>query len=395
MVLLFYPYLDYPGFDINKTSYHGPKSITGKMFNTLGWVKDAKFTPKNVIFCFWSTGDGLWINKSDDEKDLIPKIVHRPPELSDRDRELWIAQTLYDQGGYYLPVGVDRWDHPISSEPIFRYLDEEHFGTRLDATWIGTPPKHPIFRAYHQLIIDTPGYINASVLLTKCVNSYNQGFIYPSCLDRVHYAGNPFNTWINKIFVLNLDSRPERYHSIVTELTKFGIHNYERFSAIVGTPGERRIGVDGCFKSHLAMIQLAKNRGYEKVMILEDDFIIRSRAIEFLTLAIQEIPADWKMLYLATCGINRQLGDFISPHLQKIKFAYSGLGYIVHHDVYDVILNTGKTFSSEIDTMYAQCIQPVYSCYRIDPEIITLGMSQSDIRNCSPESERQHYKPLS
>ena len=45
------------------------------------------------------------------------------------------------------------------------------------------------------------------------------------------------------------------------------IHQTERFEAVKASPG----GI-GCGYSHLAVLKIAKERGYKNVLILEDDF---------------------------------------------------------------------------------------------------------------------------
>lgn len=65
-------------------------------------------------------------------------------------------------------------------------------------------------------------------------------------------------------FVVNLQRRNDRYKSIKKEMEYIG-WDYEYFSAV-----DTNSHV-GCTKSHLEIIKLAKKRGYEKVLIVEDD----------------------------------------------------------------------------------------------------------------------------
>lgn len=70
---------------------------------------------------------------------------------------------------------------------------------------------------------------------------------------------------IPKIFYINLDKRTDRRTEMETMLDGY---DYERISAI-----EDNDGYIGCAKSHILCIEIAKARGYDKVIILEDDFM--------------------------------------------------------------------------------------------------------------------------
>jgi GR25 family glycosyltransferase involved in LPS biosynthesis len=72
-------------------------------------------------------------------------------------------------------------------------------------------------------------------------------------------------------YVINLDSRKDRWAAIQTNFKDINSIQLVRFSAIVERPG-----FIGCAKSHLKLIQEAKERGDPFVMILEDDAIIKN-----------------------------------------------------------------------------------------------------------------------
>jgi GR25 family glycosyltransferase involved in LPS biosynthesis len=65
-------------------------------------------------------------------------------------------------------------------------------------------------------------------------------------------------------FVINLESRPDRLLDIKSELEYVG-WDFELFNAI------NRNSYMGCTLSHLEILRISEERGYEKVMIIEDD----------------------------------------------------------------------------------------------------------------------------
>jgi GR25 family glycosyltransferase involved in LPS biosynthesis len=65
-------------------------------------------------------------------------------------------------------------------------------------------------------------------------------------------------------FVVNLDFREENMKLISKEMDYIG-WNFERFSAV------QKNSYMGCTLSHLSVIEIAKERGYKRVMVIEDD----------------------------------------------------------------------------------------------------------------------------
>ena len=65
-------------------------------------------------------------------------------------------------------------------------------------------------------------------------------------------------------FVVNLETRPDRLEDIKFELNYIG-WDYEVFNAV------NRNSYMGCTLSHLGIINIARERGYKRVMVIEDD----------------------------------------------------------------------------------------------------------------------------
>ena len=82
-------------------------------------------------------------------------------------------------------------------------------------------------------------------------------------------------------FVVNLERRPDRLESIKKEMDYIG-WDYEYFKAV-----DTNSHV-GCTRSHLEIIKIAKERGYEKVLIIEDDCTIMPYAKSMIEKIEQE-----------------------------------------------------------------------------------------------------------
>lgn len=160
---------------------------------------------------------------------------------------------------------------------------------------------------------------------------------------------------IDKIIYINLDKREDRYKEINEELERMDLVNIsERFSAIEVLPP---MGILGCGKSHLAVLKLAKERGYKHVLILEDDFQFLVDCQEFrarLTRLFQEHP-QFDVCFL-TCALDE--GHIIeeTPFLSKVVFASTASAYIVQAHYLDALIGLYEWAMPELENTCAHWI---------------------------------------
>jgi glycosyl transferase family 25 len=131
-------------------------------------------------------------------------------------------------------------------------------------------------------------------------------------------------------FFINLDRRPDRRIQFEGECVRMGIE-CERLPAVT-----HPVPALGCLLSHLTIIKLARDRGYEKVCIFEDDFEFLVSKEEFGNVLISLPPnADVVMLgyYLVdTAPVNDTFG--------KVLAATTTSGYIVNRAFYNTLIRT-------------------------------------------------------
>jgi GR25 family glycosyltransferase involved in LPS biosynthesis len=140
---------------------------------------------------------------------------------------------------------------------------------------------------------------------------------------------------IDKIFYINLDKREDRRAEIEAELTNYDlIDKAERIEAI---PRPHQ-GILGCTMSHLKALKLAKERDYEYVLILEDDFQFMISKEEFekeLKTLFEQGPS----FHVCMISYNIQRSEPTEySFLQKVIEAQTASGYIVHKSFYDLII---------------------------------------------------------
>ncbi len=174
---------------------------------------------------------------------------------------------------------------------------------------------------------------------------------------------------IDKIIYINLDKRQDRYKEINEELERMNLlYMSERFSAIEVAPP---MGILGCGKSHLAVLKMAKERGYKRVLILEDDFqfkVDREELDTSLTNLFQEHP-QFDVCFL-TCYLNSGTVLERTPFLTKVHSATTASAYIVEAHYLDALINLYEW------AMY--CLENTGSHWLYANDQVWLGLQEND-----------------
>ena len=170
-------------------------------------------------------------------------------------------------------------------------------------------------------------------------------------------------------FYINLDHRTDRRAEVEAELEKMGIP-CERFPAVKWSPG-----IVGCNYSHIAVLKEARNRGYDSVLIFEDDFQFIVDKDTFWS-TMSSIETDLSGSYDVVM-LSYNLRDSVPcPHsetLLKVFKAHTTSGYIVHSRMYDALIavwevatpkliNTGQHWIYALDQSWTE-LQPTSNWY--------------------------------
>jgi len=139
-------------------------------------------------------------------------------------------------------------------------------------------------------------------------------------------------------FIINLDRRKDRWEHISEEVKKLGIHEPNRFPGIVAPPPHPPIL--GCGQSHLRCLEIAQEKDWEYVVVMEDDACFLRP--DTLLKQIKEILNDEEFDVLL-CGYNP-----FGPHLKvrhnfiQVQRAYCGTMYIVKKHYYQTMIQNIK-----------------------------------------------------
>jgi GR25 family glycosyltransferase involved in LPS biosynthesis len=144
---------------------------------------------------------------------------------------------------------------------------------------------------------------------------------------------------IDHIFYINLDKRSDRKELFEAELMKYGL-TAERFTGIYHPPP---MGIVGCGKSHLQVLELAKLRQYKNVLIFEDDFYFTEpkQVVEDCLQKLFTTKPDFDVCFLAQ---NLHLGtlDVDDPLFTRVLYSVTASGYIVNEHYYDKLIELYK-----------------------------------------------------
>lgn len=136
---------------------------------------------------------------------------------------------------------------------------------------------------------------------------------------------------------INLDSRTDRRKHVESQLSslkrKMVNLKTERFNAI-----KNENGALGCSMSHLSCIKLAKARGWDHVLICEDDILFTNVPL-FLTQLNKFLStvAIWDVVLLA--GNNIPPFHVVNDACIKINNCQTTTAYLVKRHYYDTLIN--------------------------------------------------------
>lgn len=212
------------------------------------------------------------------------------------------------------------------------------------------------------------------------------------------------NQYFSHIYCINLDRRTDRWESMQEKLAILSIDS-ERFSATdllalsnkKGTPKQR--GRYACTDSHYRVIKDAQEKGYESILILEDDceFVegFNTKIAEYLA----ELPPKWEMLmlgyYMGPEFPKSQIKDKKVFKIPKNKDKSTGLwashAVAIKRELFrDILTCPNGAFSEQphsreeggygcIDITYYYQFHGYRECYAFNPPLVNQAKIDTDV----------------
>jgi len=183
----------------------------------------------------------------------------------------------------------------------------------------------------------------------------------------------------DKIYCINLDRRPDRWHFAAKEFDKHRL-NVERFPAIDANDFKATYPSDnannGCTLSHYFIVERAKLLGLDAVMIFEDDVCLHHDFIPMLLNCMSDLPENWDMLYLG--GSHREKPTPVTDSIYRVSKTLTTHAYIIRNTIYDLVIDNFKNLNEPVDCLYAAW-QKEYNFYITNPPLAWQRGGFSDI----------------
>ena len=227
---------------------------------------------------------------------------------------------------------------------------------------------------------------------TQHDNEFNYKLVYfESLMDR----------FFDNIYLLNLHKRTERLKISEKRLQFVDIENYEVFGAVDGSvlsPVWQEFNKTnsyfknpsylGCALSHLSIYTDAIEKGYKKILILEDDCRVHRNAQEIFKNNLSQIPEEWELLYLGYIPLSDDLtrwdyGVFSDGYISKNIFTAKNLWGLYSYAISDNLMKEllsvyDKKFPMELDRYFVSHVQPRKKCYGMSPQLFCAEDGYSD-----------------
>jgi len=216
------------------------------------------------------------------------------------------------------------------------------------------------------------------------------------------------NNYFDKIYVLNMQKRPDRWVRTTNLLEENHIYNVERFIGFDGNESDHKneweaykkkplsqderlikqkgiksAGSWAILKSMRNLILDAKSKGYNRILTLQDDVFFHKQFIDKLQQSLSLI-LSWKLLYLGASqhgwnniNINSSKGFYKCFGTTDGAFAVA-----IDCSVYDLILSEINKFVLPFDTGALCSVQKKFAdeCYVLSPNLIIADVRDSNLR---------------
>lgn len=187
-----------------------------------------------------------------------------------------------------------------------------------------------------------------------------------------------FNEFVEKILVINIESRTDRLEQIDCDLKSFGIE-YERFPAIKDDNG-----IKGLVLTMVELFKICLEKGYKNFLVLEDDALfLVPQPVKFLDICLKQLPEDYLCFHLGCNLISAPRR--VSENILKIDKAYSTHAIIYSLEAAKLILSLLE--QEELvpyDILLMNKVQIHGKSYCTMPMLATQRESYSDIEKNFP-----------
>jgi len=275
-----------------------------------------------------------------------------------------------------------------------------------------------VLNFYQKLIVDEKS-VKAKDIIEKKLSSIYSRFIQNKMagesLESLSFLHNRhlmdkslINVYFDKIYILNLDRRPDRMENMERRLKQWNIYNWVRFSAVDGSLSPHweewkhytkskmtrvekqkyhRKAIASCgswaiLKSMYHLLRDAQNHKYNRILVLQDDVLFHKKFQDEFLKVPTWVPDNWKLLYL---GGTQHSWNYI---IQSSKFYYpngttdGAFAVGIHSSIYEELITEILKFDMPVDSGALRTLQQkyLYDSYVLSPNLIIADIRDSDLR---------------
>ena len=167
---------------------------------------------------------------------------------------------------------------------------------------------------------------------------------------------NFLEKYVDEAWYINLDNRPDRKEHMDKEMSKYGLENFvQRYSAIKAVERTPQNCVKASGTSHRNLIQYAKDKNLDNILILEDDVFFKDDNFQFLEKSLESLfkRNDWDIYYISANIFDNPL-NLIDENLLRIHGCYCVHAYIIPSRTYNKMLIYNPEIDPPIDAWITQ-----------------------------------------
>lgn len=192
-----------------------------------------------------------------------------------------------------------------------------------------------------------------------------------------------FKDYFEEVYVINLDRRPDRYESFLSELKMYDLNGATRYPAIDGSTLTNNTpllsGELGVLLTHHNIIKECMNRNLSNVLVLEDD-VQFTNEINNVSEYVSKLPDDWDFIYF---GGNHKYGkppEPINDKVIKLNYTVALQCVAIKNTMFEILDNILTKQKKQVDTYYAE-LHDRFNAYGFNPSIAKQKIGFSDIQN--------------
>jgi GR25 family glycosyltransferase involved in LPS biosynthesis len=184
-------------------------------------------------------------------------------------------------------------------------------------------------------------------------------------------------------FCINLNTRRDRWERMTEKFARQEINRVVRFPALDGNrlevPSHWRYssGAYGCLRSHLAVVEQARDEACPSVLIFEDDVIFAPDFTTRFAEYIRQLPDDWDMVFFG--ALHGQPLVKATDNLLRINHSLSTYAYALKDTTYDSFIELNRQALTVLDEN-TRALQKRFNSYCFIPHLAWVEEDYSDVR---------------